>query len=106
MRQNEVGKKKPNQLGLYDMSGNVWEWTLDFGMNTGKATSNIKFLITETYVDGIVDPLSTKGQMPVRRGGSWKYGNYNSNLAVYNRRMLWPRQTRNRSLWFSHRSCH
>ena len=26
---NDVGTKKPNQLGIYDCIGNVWEWCYD-----------------------------------------------------------------------------
>ena len=53
-----VGTKAPNELGLYDMSGNVYEWVEDwFASYSG---------------DDQIDPLCTEGSIPYRvtRGGS------------------------------------
>jgi len=57
----EVGKKKPNDFGLYDMSGNVWEFVSDwYDFMYYTRTSSI-------------DPKgSASGMYRVCRGGSWR----------------------------------
>tara|TARA_B100001250_G_scaffold388017_1_gene385928 strand:+ start:432 stop:1397 length:966 start_codon:yes stop_codon:yes gene_type:complete len=55
-----VGKKKPNVLGIYDMSGNVWEWCSDWYHDD-------YFLIAEN-----LNPKGPEyGTEKVCRGGSW-----------------------------------
>lgn len=55
-----VGTKKPNELGIYDMSGNIWEWCSDWmGAYQPEEQTN---------------PVgSAYGTHRVMRGGSWTY---------------------------------
>ncbi len=59
-----VGEKEPNSFGLYDMHGNVWEWTEDDWHGSYKGAPD----------DGrpwIDDP---RGSFRVIRGGGWDVG--------------------------------
>lgn len=64
---HEVAGKVANALGLYDMSGNVWEWSYDYYKRTYSSAAQ-------------TDPLGLTGYETsycVLRGGGW------SNIATY-----------------------
>ena len=57
-RSHPVGLKKPNNWGLFDMSGNVWEWCSDWRGN---------YMASDT-----LDPKGpASGTRKIYRGGSW-----------------------------------
>ena len=58
-RSHEVGTREPNDWGLYDVLGNVWEWCHDwYGAYLG--------------VSGIDPTGPSAGSLRVGRGGSWR----------------------------------
>ena len=68
-----VGLQAPNELGIYDMSGNVWEWCNDW--------------FDESYyrvspADNPKGPSS--GTNRVLRGGSWRSGEWYSRVSNRN----------------------
>lgn len=57
-RTEEVGSKQPNEMGIYDMSGNIREWCWDWYDNYSSSSQT--------------DPVnSNSGTNRVLRGGSW-----------------------------------
>jgi|GEM_PF-1143988 len=63
----EVGGKSPNELSIYDMSGNVWEWCSDCcDLYSSSAQTN---------------PYNNSGSYRLLRGGSWYYNATNTRVA-------------------------
>ena len=65
---HNIGTKLPNELGIYDMTGNVWEWCADEHARYTEEPQINPFLTEESHIKNL-------------RGGSW----HNDKPTVVNR---------------------
>ena len=65
-----VGQKKANEIGIYDMSGNVWEWCLDEWHDSyADKPENLKKQGNQAWGDLNVDENDNRSRL--LRGSSW-----------------------------------
>lgn len=68
---DKVGSKRANQLGLYDMSGNVWQWCFDIYNGNVKAGDDGKAVVENPI--GAKTGIYPNRESRVMRGGSFFY---------------------------------
>jgi len=65
-KSHPVGQKKSNSFGIFDMTGNVWEWCQD---------SYDPYYFIQCQEKGMVeDPVCSGSDKHVLRGGAWNSG--------------------------------
>ena len=86
-RTRHVGTLKPNPLGLFDIYGNVWEWTHD---------RRQEFTIAAAIIEDREDSVLTVDDQHARtrRGGSFAYGAYTVRSAHRGDVTYFPQQRR------------